>query len=417
MSDDRSDRKSRYLIKSNGFPAEIKLYDDIFTIELAPGAAPPVEGSEEEFLGETINNQTLGMGGLGGDNPSSDFIEARRKCAQKLRAVADDFRDGSGVAEAIRDAAIAIGNFEAREKAIDASPVTIKFRPLPGADSKTALQLAYDFEVRKDISNALEEDSQKIVIETVKALTVVKTAMRPRDHGLIRRLLAGRVPREGGEERLEKRLDEYVMKLAAIADIGARDKKMALFASLMLNSFKDDFISLEADRIKSEYVKVLGWHAFAWATAFGLVWMISIFLRDIAFFRLLHPYLVLAIGACGGAWLSFALRRVVLGYSDLALLEDDRMTPTARILFVVGLTWIVGMFINSGLIKLSISGEDIRIIKITHGLLIGALCGIAERALAGVVSARADTFVKSLEYSKLEAVQPKPSAGQPGVPR
>jgi hypothetical protein len=79
---------------------------------------------------------------------------------------------------------------------------------------------------------------------------------------------------------------------------------------------------------------------------------------------------------CLGTWLSFAVRRVVLGFNDLALLEEDRLNPNGRILIVVGLTIIVGMFIKSGIISITLGGSPISLSGGLIAFLVGTLCGM-----------------------------------------
>jgi hypothetical protein len=51
-------------------------------------------------------------------------------------------------------------------------------------------------------------------------------------------------------------------------------------------------------------------------------------------------FLIAAAGAAIGTWLSFSIRRVELSFSQLAILEEDVLDPSVRIVFVIGLTLI-----------------------------------------------------------------------------
>ena len=111
-----------------------------------------------------------------------------------------------------------------------------------------------------------------------------------------------------------------------------------------------------------------------------------------------------------GTWLSFSLRRPVLGFADLAVLEEDRLNPTARILFVLGLTLVVGLLIYTKLVAIKVGemGVDLHM-----ALLLGLLCGIAERALAGAVSQRAREVVERVGGSP--SVPPTQMAAQTSI--
>jgi hypothetical protein len=103
-------------------------------------------------------------------------------------------------------------------------------------------------------------------------------------------------------------------------------------------------------------------------------------------------FALLAAGACIGTWLSFAIRRVILEFEDLALLEDDRLDPTSRLFFVVLLTFVIGLLIITKMVGIKIGDIPLELSQEPMAILIGLLCGISERALAGVVHTRAAEF-------------------------
>jgi hypothetical protein len=179
-----------------------------------------------------------------------------------------------------------------------------------------------------------------------------------------------------------------------IARSGLREADAA-YARLALDAFKEEFVSMEADAVKNQYVRALGLRAILMSVMFLILWMACItWFAAFSISANAAPFLLAAIGACAGTWLSFAIRRVVLGFNDLALIEEDRMAPLSRIVFVVGLTLLVGLFLESGVVNAEING-----IRMDLGnsdlvaLLIGAMCGISERALAGAIGSRSADFV------------------------
>jgi len=108
-------------------------------------------------------------------------------------------------------------------------------------------------------------------------------------------------------------------------------------------------------------------------------------------------FFLVASGAAIGTWLSFSLRRVVLTFDDLALLEEDRLNPGLRVIFMVALTSVVGLLFWTGAVAVDIGGlsSDFTVSG-SRALLIGALCGIAERAVTTAVSKRAGDFAASI---------------------
>ena len=103
---------------------------------------------------------------------------------------------------------------------------------------------------------------------------------------------------------------------------------------------------------------------------------------------------------------SFSIRRVTLGFDDLANLENDRLDPGLRVLFIVALTAVVGLLFWTGAVTVGVGGfhTDFQLSG-THAVLIGALCGIAERAMATAVGRRAADFAAGV------GGQPRTGAG------
>jgi len=74
-------------------------------------------------------------------------------------------------------------------------------------------------------------------------------------------------------------------------------------------------------------------------------------------------------------------------------LEEDQLNPNGRILIGVGLTIIVGMSIETGIISIALGGSPI---SLSGGLIaypVGTLCGIAKRGLAAAVGRKSEDFV------------------------
>jgi len=121
----------------------------------------------------------------------------------------------------------------------------------------------------------------------------------------------------------------------------------------------------------------------------------------------IEVFLVLAAAACAGTWLSFLLRRVTLSFADLENVDEDRLNPVIRVLFVVGLTCIIGAFIATDFIQSNIAGVKSLKTELLHRGLVaaamGVICGISERALASVVSRRSDDVKQP---SRSEPLQP-----------
>lgn len=195
------------------------------------------------------------------------------------------------------------------------------------------------------------------------------------------------------------KLNDYLRSLAGIARVGLMnsDSTQTPFAAEALVTFKEEVVAREATHIKNAYVWRLGV-----AAAIAIAICTLLYFAIPKYFVWAVPYsnfCLLWAGAAAGTWLSFSLRRPVLQFTDLALLEEDRLRPEFRILFVLVLTTVVGLFFWTGMVAVEIGAFKTSAIKLVGAerlpevpILIGMLCGIAERSMSTVVSRRAEDF-------------------------
>lgn len=194
------------------------------------------------------------------------------------------------------------------------------------------------------------------------------------------------------------KLEEGVAKLTKLAQLGLVGNSPATpEAAAALTMFKHDIVSREAGRIKNDYMILLG----KWALAFAFICAVAFFTFDRwpflppeQIYRYRNVMLVLT-GCMAGAWASFASRKVALTFDDLAALEDDKLEPPLRLIFAGVLTVILVLVFCTGFAKVVIGGFDVSHV-LTSGsvaLLIGALAGLAEKALPAAMMQRATAFI------------------------
>jgi hypothetical protein len=254
----------------------------------------------------------------------------------------------------------------------------------------------------------IPRDKQNFKIQVDQAITVVKAAILDRDADLAWPPPAGQTQLSRWKSWLMRltsfrqrtdsatRLDEYLRALAGIARVGLMntDDTQTPFADFALAGFKEEFVAREAGAIKNNYVRRLGLHAL-FATAIAVIaYLLVIFFvpTDWIPWRF-RNFLLLAAGAAVGTWLSFSIRRQILSFSDLATLEEDRLNPGLRILFMVALTTVVGLLLWTHAVTIVVGSFNTNFESSgSHAALIGALCGIAERSLAVAVGRRAQDF-------------------------
>jgi hypothetical protein len=200
------------------------------------------------------------------------------------------------------------------------------------------------------------------------------------------------------EARQRAVFDDAFDKLVSLAILGLTGKDPAVReANAALDSLQSEVTNREAGRIKNGYMLTLG----KWALGFGVVLSLLYFLctynKEVPpgeIYRYRRTFLVLT-GCMAGAWASFASRKVVLGFFDLANLESDRIDPALRLIFAGALTTFLVLIFSTGFATLKI-GDFIAADAISSGstaLLLGALCGLSEQALPAAMMARAKSFL------------------------
>jgi hypothetical protein len=252
------------------------------------------------------------------------------------------------------------------------------------------------------LSDPAAQAKQALYVALNNARTIVKTVARRLEDRAERPWHTSRM-QERDKQRARRLREEYMGKLVEIGKLGLQDPHVEL-GNLALNGFRADFVAQEAGRIKNTYLKSLGLTVVLFSAALLIVYAI-VDKNDINGFWHNHwVFLIAGAGAAIGTWLSFSIRRVTLGFDDLGILEEDRLDPSIRVLFVVTLTMVVCLLFWTGAMNLEIgnlktSGLPDPGSKLPLGaisLLIGIFCGIAERALATAISGRAAAFVRSV---------------------
>lgn len=183
-------------------------------------------------------------------------------------------------------------------------------------------------------------------------------------------------------------------------------------ALIRINGLRQNITLLEAGRIKNLYVAKLGSCAALFSAILIIPYLVlrySVFTDPIPeVMRVLgipegpdasvnesilvrHMNFFLLVGASFvGAWLSFSIRKVELGFFDLAALEKDRLVPVIRLLFVGGLTFTIGLALSANLVFFRAGEMSSNFLASGKtALLLGLLCGVIEAALSTIVGRQA----------------------------
>jgi hypothetical protein len=185
--------------------------------------------------------------------------------------------------------------------------------------------------------------------------------------------------------------------LLGLAQVGLQFGRVAV-ARQALAALQMEFEYREGAIVKNTYLRRLLFYS---VSAVLLVLSMYIAVRRYAphdwvvyYFR---NFFLLIAGSSFGTWLSFSIRRVQLRFFELAVLEEDRLDPGIRLLFVCGLTFTIGLLFWLEVVVINIGRFDTNFINSgTKAILIGLLCGIAEKGLSTAVSHRATELVERI---------------------
>ena len=253
----------------------------------------------------------------------------------------------------------------------------------------------HDIEIRTR-DTRISEEKRRFKVEIDRSATIIKTVLNERRSWW---RWFNRSEPDPHIEDAKRRLDEYLFALAGIAKVGLMnlDRTQTPFAMLALEGLQSEFVSREAGVVKNTYVARLGLAALV-AVFLGVAGYIGAGFLPAAWIPYrFREFFLLGCGAAVGTWLSFSIRRVVLSFADLATLEEDRLNPSLRVIFMVTLTTVVGLLFWTHAVVIEIGGfKSAFSHNGVYALLIGALSGIAERTMTIAVSKRAQDFASSL---------------------
>lgn len=371
-----------------------------FAGEFALNVAPPHEMTAEEIT--YIHDLSRVMDRIyflsknepsGSDEQSQALAKAidenRRILIEELRKDAVLFTQSKlSPLRAADKAFFGTGAFEAYVKRL--SEALFVIQPKYDSENKICDIVIRTADSSSFVPDPKEKEKQSLYVELTKARMVVNAVAK----GLEDR---------GDTTRARLVRHVYLGKLADIAQMGLQQPHVEL-GKLSLQGLREEFVAMEAGRIKNEYVRNLGVSSLFAAVFFFFLYFYVTGIGRPQFLVDHNIFLIAAGGASVGTWLSFSIRRVALGFEDLAILEEDLLDPSLRVIFVVLLTivvcllfWTEALNLEIGMLKTSgLIGGD-RNLKIgAIGLVVGLFCGIAERSLATAISGRAVAFVKSV---------------------
>lgn len=200
------------------------------------------------------------------------------------------------------------------------------------------------------------------------------------------------------------KLSDYFDRLLALAQVGlVGENASAGVARAALISLQREILLNEEGRIKNQYMKKLGLSALKFAT-FSLLAVAFIVYYRIDVTDDLHSMRFLPlvwVGTAAGVWASFAARNVTIGFFSLPALEEDKLEPAIRLAFSCILSTILVLAFEVKIITVIAGAFNSSEVLRSGGssLLVGALAGIAEKALPSAVTRAASDLVQRVSSS------------------
>jgi hypothetical protein len=225
------------------------------------------------------------------------------------------------------------------------------------------------------------QDQRDLKSEAERALTIVKA--------LYRRTVDG------------AKLKEAVAKLVALCQVGLVGPNASPAVAMdALRALEADIVEREAGPIKNQYMRKLG----AWAFGFAAVGFFLYLVCDQnpktvidQVYRYRTVFLVWT-GSMAGAWASFASRKVTLSFADLISLEEDKIEPPLRLIFVGVLTTILALIFTTGVADVEVGTFKASALMHSGSIatLLGAFAGLAEKVLPSAVMSRASSVITAI---------------------
>ncbi len=203
-------------------------------------------------------------------------------------------------------------------------------------------------------------------------------------------------PETGKNDANRQKFGIYFDKTAGIAVAGI-GQDQTLFGQLALEALQSEIVLRESGRIKNAYVRRLGFWSAGLALVFAALYIFARYSIGPDWLLPKREFLTLLVGSSIGTWLSFSIRKVSLTFAELSVVENDQLDPPIRLLFVAGLTLVVGLIFSTQFATITIGGFHTTFLGSgSYAVLIGLFCGIGEQTLSGTVGTEAGSFIGAL---------------------
>lgn len=239
------------------------------------------------------------------------------------------------------------------------------------------------FSVKSNI-NQVTENQQKLHLEIEKTLVVV-------------RKLYENTPIE---------LQHYFSQLLTLAQAGLVPEENAqpTISLNALQQLKSEIIDKKSGEVKNTYFKTLGLKA----TYLGLpILLIALIIKGSYYFQdsdilnnlsTFSNFLFIWCASLVGVWLSFGARKTILTFEELTTIEEDRLEPVIRLIFVGVMALMFSLLFYKEAIVLEIGKISTKSISTDSfiAIIFGVFLGLSEKLIGQKLTKKVTSLFESL---------------------
>lgn len=233
-----------------------------------------------------------------------------------------------------------------------------------------------DYDIVCDINESLEsteipEIQQNLYVEIESTCNIIKSL----------------------KDTNKEKKDKYFNKLLSLSQGGlVSDHAQPELAQKALIKLKEEILINEGSRIKNEYMKKLGCIAILISSVLGVIgfafWKCN-------FWDGIYMYIIIGISAMAGSWLSFGARKFIISFEELSVIEEDKMAPLIRLIYVLLCSVLFTVLLRCGIFNIKFGNIDSANIStnIELQIIVGAMCGLVESKLGIKIYQKAESIV------------------------
>ncbi|CAD0221306.1 hypothetical protein [Chryseobacterium sp. JV274] len=239
------------------------------------------------------------------------------------------------------------------------------------------------FAVKPNISQ-VTENQQKLHLEIEKTLVVVRKLF----------------------ENSTIELHHYFSQLLSLAQAGLtpEDNAQPIISFNALQQLKAEIIDKKSGEIKNTYFKTLG----VKASYLGSPILLFCFIIKILYYftqsdvinnlSTFSNFLFIWCASLLGVWLSFGARKTTLTFEELTTIEEDRLEPTIRLIFVGIISMIFALLFYKEAVVLEIGKISTKAVTTDSftAIIFGIFLGLSEKFIGQKLTKKATSLFESI---------------------